>query len=58
MVLSGLYRSSIFGSVQPSSAQTLFGLVGLVDEWVHRDFKETPEEMADIFIHDILQPLK
>jgi hypothetical protein len=35
-----------------------FGLVGLVDEWVHRDFKETPEEMADIFIHDILQPLK
>lgn len=31
-----------------------FGLVGLVDEWIHRDFKETPEEMAEIFINNIL----
>ena len=26
-----------------------YGLFGLLDEWVKRDFRETPEEMVDIF---------
>ena len=31
-----------------------FGLIGLVDEWIHRDFKESPDEMSKIFIDNIL----
>lgn len=27
------------------------GLFGLLDEWISRDFKETPEEMVQIFFH-------
>lgn len=27
------------------------GLFGLLDEWINRDFKETPEEMVQIFFH-------
>lgn len=32
-----------------------YGLFGLLDEWIKRDFQETPEEMVDI-IYKISQP--
>ena len=31
-----------------------FGLIGIVDEWIHRDFKESPEKMSKIFTDNIL----
>ena len=32
-----------------------YGLFGLLDEWIKRDFQETPEEMVDI-IYKISRP--
>lgn len=31
-----------------------YGCFGLLDEWVKRGFRETPAQMADIVIHDIV----
>ncbi len=31
-----------------------YGLFGLLDEWIKSEFKESPEEMTEIFIREIL----
>lgn len=30
-----------------------YGLFGLLDEWIKRDYHETPQEMADLFLRKI-----
>lgn len=32
-----------------------YGLFGLLDEWIQRDYPEPPEELANMVIHEILQ---
>lgn len=31
-----------------------YGIFGLLDEWIKKGFRETPQEMADIVINEIV----
>ena len=33
-----------------------YGLLGLLDEWIHREYRETPEEMTQRFLSIIYNP--
>lgn len=46
--LSGSFATEVNGQYQ--STFLSFGLFGLLDAWIRRNFRETPEEMAALFL--------